>query len=182
MTISSILAAKGTEVATIASDAPMSEAVAELGGRRIGALLVIDAGEVKGIVSERDVIYCLREHGSQILDWPVSRAMTAPAIVVAPDTAVLSAMAVVFGLGIGVATTAIYATATNAVPAADRGVAFGYLTTAYLVGLAISPVLAGFIGSLSMRAVFLADAVGLGVIAWEVRRRMTGSTNAAATG
>ena len=40
MTISAILAAKGTEVATIASDAPMSEAVAELGGRRIGALLV----------------------------------------------------------------------------------------------------------------------------------------------
>lgn len=93
MTISAILGAKGTEVATIASDAPMSDAVAELGGRRIGALLVIDAGEVKGIVSERDVIYCLREHGSQILDWPVSRAMTAPAIVVTPDTEVLSAMA-----------------------------------------------------------------------------------------
>ena len=93
MTISAILSAKGTEVATIASDAPLSEAVAELGGRRIGALLVIDAGEVKGIVSERDVIYCLREHGSQILDWPVSRAMSSPAIVVTPDTAVLSAMA-----------------------------------------------------------------------------------------
>ena len=93
MTISAILAAKGTEVATIASDAPMSDAVAELGDRRIGALLVIDAGEVKGIVSERDVVYCLREHGSQILDWPVSRVMTAPAIVIAPDTEVLSAMA-----------------------------------------------------------------------------------------
>jgi CBS domain-containing protein len=93
MTISAILSAKGTEVATIASDAPLSEAVAELGGRRIGALLVIDAGEVKGIVSERDVIYCLRKHGSQILDWPVSRAMSSPAIVVTPDTAVLSAMA-----------------------------------------------------------------------------------------
>jgi CBS domain-containing protein len=93
MTIAAILASKGTEVATIASDAPMSEAVAELGGRRIGALLVIDAGEVKGIVSERDVIYCLREHGAQILDWPVSRAMSAPAIVVAPDAEVLVAMA-----------------------------------------------------------------------------------------
>jgi CBS domain-containing protein len=93
MTISAILAAKGTEVATIASDAPMSAAVEELGGRRIGALLVIDAGEVKGIVSERDVIYCLREHGAQILDWPVSRAMSAPAIVVQPDTGVLAAMA-----------------------------------------------------------------------------------------
>ncbi len=93
MTIAAILASKGTEVATIASDAPMSDVVAEIGGRRIGALLVIDAGEVKGIVSERDVIYCLREHGAQILDWPVSRAMSSPAIVVTPDTEVLAAMA-----------------------------------------------------------------------------------------
>ena len=93
MTIAAILASKGTEVATIASDAPMGDVVAELGGRRIGALLVIDAGEVKGIVSERDVIYCLREHGAQILDWPVSRAMSTPAIVVTPETEVLSAMA-----------------------------------------------------------------------------------------
>ena len=93
MTIAAILAGKGTEVATIASDAPMSQAVAELGDRRIGALLVIDAGEVKGIVSERDVIYCLREHGSETLDWAVSRAMTSPAITVTPETAVLSALA-----------------------------------------------------------------------------------------
>ena len=93
MTISAILAGKGTEVATIASDAPMSEAVAELGGRRIGALLVIDGGEVNGIISERDIIYCLREHGAQVLDWAVSRAMSAPVTHVAPDTEVLSAMA-----------------------------------------------------------------------------------------
>lgn len=93
MTIAAILASKGTEVATIASDAPMSDVVAELGGRKIGALLVIDAGEVKGIVSERDVIYCLREHGAQILDWPVSRAMSAPVTHVTPGTEVLAAMA-----------------------------------------------------------------------------------------
>jgi CBS domain-containing protein len=93
MTIAAILAGKGTEVATIASDAPLSAAVDELGARKIGALLVIDAGEVRGIVSERDLIYCLREHGAQILDWPVSRAMSSPAIVVTPDTELLSAMA-----------------------------------------------------------------------------------------
>jgi CBS domain-containing protein len=93
MTISAILASKGTEVATIASDAPISEAVAELGGRRIGALLVIDGGEVNGIISERDVVYCLREHGAQVLDWAVSRAMSTPVTHVAPDTEVLSAMA-----------------------------------------------------------------------------------------
>ncbi len=93
MTIAAILSVKGTDVATIASDAPLSAAVDELGSRKIGALLVIDAGEVKGIMSERDIIYCLREHGAQILDWPVSRAMSAPAIVVTPETEVLMAMA-----------------------------------------------------------------------------------------
>ena len=93
MTIAAILSSKGSDVATIAGDAPIHEAVDELGSRRIGALLVVDGGEVTGIISERDLVYCLREHGAQILDWPVSRAMSAPAIVVAPDTEVLAAMA-----------------------------------------------------------------------------------------
>ena len=48
MSIAAILASKGTEVATISGDAPMSAAVAELGARKIGALLVIDSGEVSG--------------------------------------------------------------------------------------------------------------------------------------
>ena len=93
MTIAAILASKGNEVATIAYDAPISEAVAELGGRKIGALLVIDGGEVTGIISERDIIYCLREHGAQILDWAVSRAMSSPVMHVRPDAEVLHAMA-----------------------------------------------------------------------------------------
>lgn len=93
MTIAAILASKGSEVATIAYDAPIAEAVDQLGERKIGALLVIDAGEVSGIISERDIIYCLREHGAQVLDWPVSRAMSAPVMHVSPDTEVLHAMA-----------------------------------------------------------------------------------------
>jgi CBS domain-containing protein len=93
MTIAAILATKGHQVASIPVDAPLSEAVAELGARRIGALLAMDGGEVAGILSERDLVYCLKEHGAQILDWAVSRAMSAPAIVVDPDIDVLSALA-----------------------------------------------------------------------------------------
>ena len=93
MTIAAILANKGNEIASIPVDAPLAEAVAELGSRRIGALLVMDGGEVAGILSERDLVYCLKEHGAQVLDWAVSRAMSAPAIVVEPDTSVLSALA-----------------------------------------------------------------------------------------
>ena len=93
MTIAAILSGKGNEVASIASDAPLSQAVAELGNRRIGALLVMDGGEISGILSERDLIYCLTAHGAEVLDWPVSRAMSTPPIVVSPDTEVLSALA-----------------------------------------------------------------------------------------
>ncbi len=93
MTIAAILATKGNEVASIPVDAPLSEAVAELGTRRIGALLAMDGGEVAGILSERDLVYCLKEHGAQVLDWAVSTAMSAPAIVVDPGTDVLSALA-----------------------------------------------------------------------------------------
>ena len=89
-----------------------------------------------------------------------------------PSTAVLFGAAVVFGAGIGAATTTLYTTAGRSVDAPARGVAFGYLTTAYLVGLAVSPVVAGFIGARSMRAIFFLDALGLGVLALIVRWRM----------
>lgn len=93
MTIAAILSGKGKDVASIASDAPLTQAVAELGTRRIGCLLVMDGGEISGILSERDLIYCLTANGAEVLDWPVSRAMTSPPIVIGPDTEVLSALA-----------------------------------------------------------------------------------------
>ena len=93
MSIAAILQSKGSEVATgVASDS-VEEAVRRLGERRIGALPVVEDGRIVGIMSERDVIYCLRDHGPEVLDWPVSRVMTAPAITATPATAVLSALA-----------------------------------------------------------------------------------------
>jgi CBS domain-containing protein len=93
MTVQAILAGKGADVATISAQSSVSEAVRLLGERRIGALPVVDGEQVTGILSERDVIYCLRDHGPEVLDWPVSRVMTSPAITVAPTTPVLSALA-----------------------------------------------------------------------------------------
>lgn len=93
MTIHAILADKGREVTTIGAEARVSEAVAKLGAKRIGALPVVEGARVTGIISERDVIYCLRDHGSEVLDWPVSRMMTAPAITAEPGTPVITALA-----------------------------------------------------------------------------------------
>ena len=93
MTIARILQTKGHEVATIPAEASVNDAVALLGSKRIGALPVVEDSRVVGIISERDVIYCLREAGAEVLAWPVSRVMTSPAITADPDTAVLSALA-----------------------------------------------------------------------------------------
>lgn len=93
MTIQAILSGKGHEVATVDKRQIVAEAVALLGELRIGALPVVEAGRVAGIMSERDVIYCLRDHGSQVLDWPVAKVMTAPAMTIDPATPVLTALA-----------------------------------------------------------------------------------------
>jgi len=93
MTIAAVLRNKGSEVETITAGARLADAVAKLGERRIGALPVVEAGEIVGIISERDVIYSLRDQGAEVLDWPVMRVMSSPAITATPETEVLQALA-----------------------------------------------------------------------------------------
>lgn len=92
MTIAAILQSKGSEVLTVECDTIVRDAVALLAERKIGAVPVLRAGRVAGIMSERDVIYCLRSDGASILDWTVERLMTAPAITVEPGTEIMSAL------------------------------------------------------------------------------------------
>ena len=58
-----------------------------------GALPVLRDGSVVGIVSERDVIYRLADHGGACLDMPVEQIMTSPAITVEPGTHIDDALA-----------------------------------------------------------------------------------------
>lgn len=95
MTIASVLHDKGGTIETIASEASVYDAVRKLGEKRIGALPVIEAGRIVGIISERDVIYSLRDHGPEVLQWSISRVMSSPAITVAPDTDILQALALI---------------------------------------------------------------------------------------
>ena len=92
MSIAAILGRKGDTVYSTECDTPVRDAVAMLAGRRIGALPVLKAGRVVGIMSERDVIYCLRSDGAAVLDWPVERVMTSPAVTVDPDFSVMAAL------------------------------------------------------------------------------------------
>lgn len=92
MTIAAIMEKHSADVITIAPGMKVRDAVALLAERRIGALPVVDGGDVVGIMSERDVIYRLADTGADALDWPVERIMSAPAITVDPERSIMSAL------------------------------------------------------------------------------------------
>ncbi|PYR90883.1 MAG: hypothetical protein DMF84_19010 [Acidobacteria bacterium] len=86
-------------------------------------------------------------------------------IVVARDARWLFVGAPVFGVAIGAGMTAAYTAAGSVIPASARGAGFGLLTTSSLIGLALSPIVSGFLGATSIRAVFALDVVALGALA-----------------
>lgn len=93
MDIAHLLARRaGSEVVICDVEMPMREALSILAARRIGALPVMRRGEVAGIFSERDVIYCLEREGEASLDKPVGEVMTAPPITVTPGTRIEDAL------------------------------------------------------------------------------------------
>jgi MFS family permease len=99
-------------------------------------------------------------------------ALAALAFAALPHVGTLAAASVVFGLSIGTAMTAAYTAAGSVIPEDVRGAGFGLVTSATLVGLAISPMTSGLLGAVSIRAVFLVDAVALAVLACVVWRLM----------
>jgi CBS domain-containing protein len=77
MQVGEILREKGRDVVTIASDATIADAAKRLAQRRIGALVASDAsGGLLGILSERDIVRAVAEHGAAALTQTVGRHMT----------------------------------------------------------------------------------------------------------
>jgi CBS domain-containing protein len=81
MTVSAILATKGTEVATAQPDRTLGEIAKLLAEMRIGAILITAAdGGLKGIISERDIVRAVAQKGGAALEDPVSQHMTAKVV------------------------------------------------------------------------------------------------------
>ncbi len=94
MTIAKIIAKRSaSDIIACNVDTPVSQAVAMLAGKKIGALPVLDNGAVAGILSERDVIYRLAEEGASCLNKTVGQIMTSPAVTVEPSTTIDDALA-----------------------------------------------------------------------------------------
>lgn len=92
MTIGRLIEGRDT-VLTCDVATTVREAASILAERRIGALPVMENGEIAGIFSERDVIYRLHEFGPEFLTMLVGQVMTAPPVTVEPETPVLTALA-----------------------------------------------------------------------------------------
>jgi CBS domain-containing protein len=77
MLVKNILAHKGPGVATVLPSATIKDAVAELGDRGVGALVVsTDGRTISGILSERDIVRALHRCGPGLLTMTVGDIMT----------------------------------------------------------------------------------------------------------
>jgi DHA1 family multidrug resistance protein-like MFS transporter len=139
-----------------------------------GLLFSIAAGA--GALGHHYCAALLRRHPPSrlIAGAAAGAAVAAILYVIAHNVKWLFLATPIFGVGIGAGMTAAYTDAASVIPAAARGAGFGLLTTASLVGLAVSPIVSGLLGGTSIRAVFALDVVALAALALVVVR-VTGS-------
>jgi CBS domain-containing protein len=88
MRIADVLRSKGASVATITPETSVSGLLTELAVHNIGAMVVVSPDGLVGIVSERDVVRKLHEHGADLLRLPVSEIMTTFVATCAPNDTV----------------------------------------------------------------------------------------------
>jgi MFS family permease len=93
-------------------------------------------------------------------------------MVMSGGVAALCVASAVFGIGIGVAMTASYSAAGAVIPSGAHGTSFGVLTSASLIGMASSPLVAGLLGGTSIRIVFLLDLAMMVICAVLVGKTM----------
>ena len=84
----------------------------------------------------------------------------------------LAATLAMFGAAVGTAMTTAYTAAGSVIPRHAHGASFGFLSSAALIGSAVSPVLSGLVAATSIRVVFLSGVVALAGLALAVRRVM----------
>jgi CBS domain-containing protein len=98
--ISAVLARKGSRVFSVSPGATVFEALQKMADEDIGALAVIDRGQLVGVFSERDYARKIILLGRSSMDTAVGDVMTQPVNVVKPDARVDDCMRIMTDLRI----------------------------------------------------------------------------------
>lgn len=85
MKISRILGEKGHDVHTIPPDRTVLEAMDVLVERDIGSLVVVDGDDLRGIITERDILRLGADGPERLSSVTVEEAMTSELVTCAPD-------------------------------------------------------------------------------------------------
>lgn len=93
ISIRQLLERKGSEVWSTSPDSSVYEALQLLAENDVGALLVLQDGELVGVVSERDYARKVVLRGMTSMKTPVKEIMTEDVITVGPGSTVEEAMA-----------------------------------------------------------------------------------------
>ena len=92
-TVKELLQAKGYDVWTIAPDASVYDALRLMADKNVGAVLVIDGGNLVGILSERDYARKVILEGKSSKHTPVREIMTEKVLCVRTDQTAEECMA-----------------------------------------------------------------------------------------
>jgi len=92
--VSQLLRGKGNQIFSVAPTDSVLRAIEIMATRHVGALLVMDQGNLAGIISERDYARKVILKNRSSHDTPVGDIMTSPAVTVAPTDTVHHCMEV----------------------------------------------------------------------------------------
>jgi CBS domain-containing protein len=90
--VSQILQGKDARVVTVPQEAPVLEVIRLMAEQHIGSVLVMRAGELIGIATERDYARKVILQGRSSADTPVHMIMSAPVMCVTPEHTVTDCM------------------------------------------------------------------------------------------
>lgn len=93
MSVAQILREKGGNIISVEETDTISDAINILKQHRIGAVMVMNEGNVCGVLSERDIVRALPGKGTDMLDEPVNVLMTREVVFCSPADDMESIMA-----------------------------------------------------------------------------------------